>query len=380
MTNFKFTFELSMRVLTRYLKADTYHKTIILDELVATTGQHRKSLIRSLNKLRFGRSKPKGGSKPKYPQETMGIFQLLWEANDFVCAERLYPQIQSTLNDLKVHRYLDRFKEEHINQVLSVPLGTLKLKLQQLPRSTGLTLKGKDYTTELKRIIPINTQQGKAIVVGFLEIDFVDHNGGDASGQFVRTLSVVDVKTQWHVKRATIGKDSFATKEAMDYIMNEFPFRIKSLHSDNEPALLRSTFQRKQKHGTILISRSRPYQKEDNGHVEQKNGDKIRNLVGYKRFDTQTDADLLNAIYKIDDQLQNHFVPSMRLKKKEYDERGKLLRKKYDESQTPYQRLLNEDNLRTKTKLRQMILHKKMDRLQLKRNRDRLLGKLRVTY
>lgn len=379
MTNFKFNSELSMRILTRYLKADLAHKTVILNELVQTTGQHRKSLIRSLNKLRLGHGNPHGGSKPKYPMETMSIFYLIWEANDFVCAERLYPQIRDTLRDLRDHGYLNDFNSEGINLVESVPLGTLKLKLHQLPRPVALSSKGKNYGTELKRVIPINTQLGKAILPGFLGIDFVDHNGGDSSGPFARTLSVVDVKVQWHIKRATLGKDSFAVKDVMDYAIPQFPFTIRALHSDNEPALLFSIFQHSQRRTKIAVSRSRPYQKEDNGHVEQKNGDKIRNLVGYKRFDTKEDVDSLNAVYALDDLLQNHFVPSMRLKEKEYNQMGKLLRKTYDNAQTPYQRLLNEKTVSTKTKLAQILLHKKLDRLQLKHERDRLLKRLRVT-
>lgn len=377
MTKTVFIKILVMNYLERYLRGNRLIKKQILDELELQTGYHRKSLIRSFKIQQLDIQGTRGGSVSKYHPLTQALLELVWEANDYVCAERMHSELSNTVDELLRNDYLVDFNTEVMNQVKNMPLGTLKLKLRQLPRPVGLTVRHKSGKTDLRRIIPINTKQGKALVAGHLEIDFVDHNGGDCSGRFARTFSMEDVKTQWHLKYAVLGRDGTGTRRAYDYTESKMPFSIKSVHSDNEPSLLATTLEKHLRDKSVFISRSRPYQKQDNGHVEQKNGDKIRGLVGYRRYDTEEQVDLLNKIYEIDDLIQNYFIPSMRLQDKIYDDRGKLIKKVYDKAQTPYTRVMKEKSVKLIDKQRLTREKQKYDRLSLIRERNKLLLKLR---
>jgi hypothetical protein len=379
MQNINFVTTLMDKYLNRYIKSNKAEKSKILDELELTTKLHRKSLIRSFTRKQFTfKGRTRGGSLSTYHPEIFGILDLVWEASDYICAERLSPEMENTVSELTKYGYLEKFNLIAIEQVKKMPLGTLKLKLKKLPRPIGLTVKHRSGKSDLRRIIPVNTKQGDAVVCGHLEMDFVDHNGGESSGIFGRSFSIEDVKTQWHNKYAVLGKTYQATHKAFKETAPKMPFKIRSLHSDNEPGLLLNISNEKNGDLKLKISRSRPYQKEDNGHVEQKNGDKIRGLVGYWRYDRNDQIELLNKIYYLDDLIQNFFIASMRLIKKEYNEEGKLIRKVYDEAKTPYTRVLAEKSVGLKKK-QDLINHKsKINRLELIRERNKMIRKLKT--
>ena len=378
MQKFIFVTTLMENYLDKYIKANKEEKSEILNELEFSTKLHRKSLIRFFKRKQFSfRPRSRGGSKSKYHHQTIEVLDLIWEASDYICAERLSPELENTISDLLKDGYLKRFCNTAIEQVRKMPLGTLKVKLRKLPRPTGLTVKHKSGKSDLRKTIPISTKQGNAIRCGHLEMDFVDHTGGDASGHFARSFSLADVFSEWHVKHAVLGKTFSETQEAYRQAELKMPFNLISLHSDNEPGLLLTMSGKKSKKMRLGISRSRPYQKQDNGHVEQKNGDKIRGLVGYRRYDSIEQVNLLNMIYALDDLVQNYFIPSMKLVEKEYNENGKLLRKIYDKAKTPYTRVLEDSTVSSNKK--QILIDRKprLNRLELIRERNKLLRKLK---
>ena len=212
MSKSNFVHILMKNYLTKYLQGSKFEKGKILDELEFQTKFNRKSLIRSFRKLQFTYGPPKrGGSKSTYHPHIFGVLELVWEANDYICAERLTNVLSDTVTELIKGGYLHAYAIQAITQVSSMPLGTLKLKLKQLPRPAGLMVKHKSGKSDLRKLIPINTKQGSAVVCGHLEMDFVDHNGGDSSGSFARSFSLEDVKTQWHNKYAVLGKTILAT-------------------------------------------------------------------------------------------------------------------------------------------------------------------------
>ena len=126
----------------------------------------------------------------------------------------------------------------------------------------------------------------------------------------------------------------------------------------------------------IQLSRSRPYKKEDNGHVEQKNGDKIRKLVGYHRYDTQNQVELLNELYKVEDLISNFFISSQKLKTKTYDEKGRLISKKYDKATTPYQRLIRSKQVDRNTKETLKSVYSVLNLVRLRKESERLKAEL----
>jgi len=363
---------------TDYLKTKSRkEKTKIIDSLVMDTGRSRKSLIRSLNNPVYSKKEKhkKKGRKQKHSPQAKRIIEIIWKANDNICAERFHPQIENTINDLKKFGKLDGFKEEDIKAVKHISLGTLKRIVNKLPK---IKRKSSYYngTNNPLRNIPIRTYFSTNISYGFFGVDFVDHNGGEPTGKFARTLMFTDPKTTWIVRSACLGKDKEATKNAFELNKKKIPYDIKGLHSDNEPALLASLLSSKARENNIFITRSRSYKKEDNGHTEQKNGDKIRGLVGYWRYDTKDKVNLLNEIYKTDDLIQNHFIASLRLEKKLFNHLGKTVKRIYEEPKTPYQRVMEDKEIDVKYKIGLASLHAKLNRLELLEERTKLLDKL----
>lgn len=378
MDNNIFTNMLIIKRQKEYMKAKSREeKTNIIDSLVKDTGRDRKSIIRSLNNNRFGKKEKhkKRGRKKKYSVQVERIIKKVWEANDRICAERFYSQINVTLKDLKKYGNLEGCREENILLVQQVSLGTLKRIVAKFPK---IQRKKSYYSghSNPSRKIPIRTYFSSKEPYGFFGVDFVDHNGGDASGKFARTLMFTDPKETWIVRSACLGKDKSAANEAFELNMSKIPYDIKGLHSDNEPNLLASLLSAKAEDNNIFISRSRSYKKEDNGHTEQKNGDKVRALVGYWRYDTKEQIEILNKIYEVDDLLQNHFIASMRLERKEFNTLGKTVKRIYPEAKTPYQRVMEDKNIDIHYKVSLAQLHSQLNRLELIEKRDRLLLKL----
>ena len=168
-----------------------------------------------------------------------------------------------------------------------MPLGTLKNKFAKIKlEMRKIPNYYRRSRSNLKRTIPVCTEMNQSIHAGFIEIDFVDHNGGSSSGQYARTLCSVDIYTQMISRKATRGRMEDRVQLVTEKALNKFPFPLYKLHSDNESALLNSLIFQQGKRMGLSISRSRSYQKQDNGHVKQKNGNKIRGLVGYRRYDT----------------------------------------------------------------------------------------------
>lgn len=356
-----------------YLKASRLKKSEILSQLENDTGRSRKSLIRSLNSCN-GKPVAGPGRPRKYDQQSLNLIDLVWQYNDYIAAERFQSNIADTLVDLAAEHELQYFDQNTIQLVRVIPLGTLKNQLRRLPKPGKRV--NHSGAAELKKQVPIRTGFKPNISYGFLAIDFVEHSGSNGSGRFARTLCAVDPKTTWLARAACLGKDRPVVEAAAELISVKVPYKIKGMHSDNEANLLYTTLRRKARDQHFMVTRSRPYRKEDNGHVEQKNGDKIRGLVGYGRYDELRQVAILNEIYAVDDLYQNHFIPSMRLLAKQYNELGKLVNKTYSGAQTPYQRTMSDNQISLKNKLDLCSEHKKLNRVKLKKLRDKLLLKL----
>lgn len=373
--------------MTKYYKeypsASRKRKSDILNILEHNTGLHRKHLIRKLSiHSKQRKKKPRGGSKPKYPpKETKEILELVWKSTDYSCGELVHPQISETIDALLTRGYLDAFSSEIIGLVRLIPLGTLKVKLKKLTKPPSF-FSDSSYQNrsrwQLKKQVPINTRMNLSRQAGCLELDFVDHNGGNSSGSFVRSLCCVDVFTQYVSRYSIRGKHKSSVICAFDNVLEHMPFRIRELHTDNEPNLLTSMVLQQASRADINISRSRSYRKEDNGHVEQKNGDKIRRLVGYKRYDTEEEVKLLNIIYSYDDIIQNHFVGSRRVVEKVYDEAGRVIKRRYDTAKTPHQRVMESCEVSKEAKEKLKNLHLSLDPLKLVERRNLFIKKLRA--
>jgi len=360
-----------------YFKATRKGKSQILTELESLTGRSRASLSRSLrNRLRTPKEDIKAGRPKKYNSKTLKILKLVWEANDYICAERIIDEIPSTIQDYQKLNELKYYKDEDIDKVREIPLGSLKQQLRKIPKPRRKVSCSSSGTKILQKQINIRTKFEKDIKPGFFGVDFVDHNGGSSSGTFARTLQFTDSNITWIARAACLGKTKRVAEEAFETIFPKIPYEMKGLHSDNEPTLLRILLDEKAKAHRIFITRTRSYRSTDNEHVEQKNGDKIRLLLGYKRFDTIEQVDLMNQLYEIDVLFQNHFIRSMKLEKKEYNELGKLTKRVYGKAMTPYERAMTSKDIPLSVKQVLHAKHESLNRIELKRKRDKLLKKL----
>lgn len=378
MDNNIFTKMIIIKRKREYLKAKKRtKKTEILNWLENDTNRSRKSLIRSLNNPNITHKNilVKGGRKKKYTQQSKEIVKKIWQTNDYICAERFYNQIHATLKDLKAAKRLEGYLDSDIELVKNISLGTLKNMVRTFPKPQRGSISSCGSSRVLQAQIPVRTYFSTHIEAGYFGVDFVDHNGGEATGKFARTLVFTDPKTTWIVRSACLGKDGVAVGKVFENNKAKIPYIIKGLHSDNEPTLLASLLASKAQQNNIFITRTRSYKKEDNGHTEQKNGNKVRGLIGYRRYDSLQQIELLNRIYDIDDKFQNHFVASVRLIAKEFNDLGRVVKKRYDVPKSPYQRVMEDSSIDARYKLVLASEHSKLNRLDLLEERNKLLLK-----
>jgi len=207
---------------------------------------------------------------------------------------------------------------------------------------------------------------------GTIQIDLVEHCGQSASGEFIYTLSCTDIATGWHEAGAVMGKSQRRVSEGLLLARTRFPFPWKEMHSDGGGEFINDHLYRISLQERIVFSRSRPYKKNDNCLVEQKNWTHVRKLVGYYRYDTKEETDILNSLYRNELRLfKNFFQPVMKLKDK-VREGGKIHRR-YDTPKTPYHRVMESKVVLEETKERLSALYRSLNPAKLKRDIDKKL-------
>jgi len=335
----------------RYLKASKAGKQQILNELIATTGYHRKHAIRV---LRHG-FKPKGlkkaGRRKVYQGEVVQALEKVWEIYGRICSKRLQPFLLEGVMAL-----------ERCNELNLSP--EIKKLLLRMSRSTiDRCLKKARFThprhglsttkpgSLLKKAIPIRTfTPWEDERPGFLEIDLVAHCGTTTEGTYLNTLTGTDLATGWTECRAVANKTQYAVSQAIVEMRHDLPFPLLGLDSDNGSEFINDTLYRYCLAELITFTRSRPYEKNDQAHVEQKNWTVVRHTVGYDRFETPEELALLSSIY-FDLRLYiNFFQPVLKLLGKERVD-GKTIRT-YDKAMTPYRRVLALDSISLVAKAR----------------------------
>lgn len=322
----------------RYLKGSRKQKSLILDEFCATTELTRKHAIRLLNnEIKSHREHP--GPKYRYGPEVRQHVVILWEACGRLCSKKMVPAIK---------RWLPFYE---------AATGETRILLTEISSSTidrilhehrELVRKGRGTTSPslLKNKIPIKLLDSSIIEPGFIEADTVAHCGTSMAGEFMNSLTMTDIFSGWTEVRAVWGKRSEAVLNAVKAIEDTLPFKIKGFASDNGNEFLNNDLwtyfhNRKEK---VDFVRRRPYKKNDNAHVEQKNWTHVRQLLAYDRLDTNWDVEYINDMYKnYWLPLWNFFTPVMKLKSK--TRVGGRIVKVHDEPKTPFERLLESEHL-----------------------------------
>jgi len=321
----------------RYRKAKKRtEKTRIIDELVTVLGYHRKYAIQVLKRggLQPVRQKRKRSSKYHLARPAIMV---VWEALDHPCAERLHPVLLQTAEVLSKHGELHLCA--NVRQLLaSISRSTLARMLTKSRSIKRYRMSPPRRRTHLQSQVPVERYQSGELRPGALEADLVEHNEGSSIGHFVYTLSVVDVATGYSRRRSVLGKGQLGVHRELKKLIMSWPYPIWGIHTDNGSEFLNEHLVRFCKANAIKFTRSRPYKKNDNPHVEQKNFQHVRTLVGYERFDTPAQVEWMNNLYEVYDQHVNLFQPVRKLISKE--RHGSTIRKRYDSAKTPLKRAI----------------------------------------
>lgn len=361
----------------RYHGGKKADKIKILNELCDIYGYNRKYLIQILN-FRNRRKYIRKGPKLKYHRkEILAPLTAIWLATGQMCSRKLKAAMNEWLP------FYDESKES-INQTIKEQLLSLshatidRLLKPQKVKYKRHGLSGTRPGSLLKNQIPIKTDHWDVTQPGFMEADTVAHCGNSISGSYAWSITMTDICTCWTEIRATWNKGSTGIVAQIKDIEALLPFAILGFDCDNGSEFLNHHLIRYFAENRVLpvqFTRSRPYRKNDNAHVEQKNWTHVRHLFGYDRFDNPILINLMNDLYKNEWSLyQNHFVPVMKLVNK--TKINSKYRRKYDKPKTPYQRVLEipEITEETKTKLRE--IHSKLNPFTLKKEIENKLREI----
>lgn len=367
----------------RYLKADKKGKSEILNEFCGNTSYHRKYAIRILqagfdnNKIEtVGRKK----RKRIYESATMAVVIKIWELLEHPCGLRLKPSLMPMVDVLERHNELivDNEIKKKLKKIspktLDRRLGKER-ELRRLKRNRGTTRHG----SLLKSFIPIRITNWDVNEVGFMEMDTVAHNGGDPAGEFIFSLDLVEIYSGWSEQYAVMGKGRKAIVNSIDNAKQTMPFILKGLDSDNGSEFLNWHMVDYCQNNNLGFTRSRPNRSNDNAYVEQKNYTHIRKWLGYGRYDTQKQLQLINDLYRNELRLFNNFFrPVMKIELKE-KVNNSVCKKKYDVAQTPYQRLMDSKQIPVEKKRELKKLYLSLNPVQLKKVIEDKLKKIRVS-
>ena len=357
----------------RYRKAKKRsEKSTLINETVTILGCHRKHAIRLLNQPRSSKKVVCRRKRPQKYATSLPVILIVWRALDCICAERLHPVLLQTAELLEKHGELSLTEENrlHLAAISRATLGRM-LKQAKATRSFPNNRAQPKPTSRLKAQVPIDRYSYKEDRPGALEIDLVEHNGGSSLGHFAYTLSVVDVATGISRRRAVLGKGQLGVHKELKRIVLEWPYKIWGIHTDNGSEFLNAHVLKFCKANTIKFTRSRPYKKNDNPHVEQKNFQHVRCLVGYERYDSIQAVAWLNKIYELYDPYVNLYQPSRKLVRKE--RHGSRVRKRYDKARTPYRRASDMEAIAGVSKELIMQQYDQLNPLELHRQIEKLL-------
>lgn len=365
----------------RYLKAGRKEKGQLLDEMMAVTGLERKTLIHLMSGglIREPRSRERGKT---YKAPFDDALRIIYESFDYICADRLTPNLVWMARHLEAHRELET-TPELLAQLGQVSVSTVERHLD-LIRQDQPRLPRKKPRPRSKRLqeIPMLRLPWSIADPGHFETDLVHHSGPTVSGEYAYTLQMIDVATGWSERRAVLGRSYLVMEDAFLCFLTRLPFRVHQIHPDNGGEFLNHHMLRFW--GDVVqgvkLSRSRPFHKNDNPRVEQKNATLVRAYLGYDRFDSVAQVLALNTLYDKMWLYYNLFQPVMHLVEKEVvrenGERARVKRR-YDQPRTPFDRLRKTEAILPQHRAQLEVLR---DSINPRRLRQEIYDDLEVIF
>jgi len=365
----------------RYRQASRKEKGQLLDEMAAVTEMHRKALVRLMNGTltRQVRRRQRGAT---YGADVAAAVVVVAESLDWVCAERLQPQLGWMADQLVAHGEMTvtpavRAKLDHIS------ISTVRRLLDRQPRDRPrLPRQGPQQAHHLRHTVPAGRIPWDETEPGHFEVDLVHHSGPSAAGLYVHTLQLVDVATAWSERVAVLGRSYRVIQDAFGRILARLPFPVLEIHPDNGSEFFNHHLFRfwGETIPGLQLSRSRAWHKNDNRFVEQKNDTLVRAYLGDDRLDTVAQTNLLNDLYALMGLYYNLFQPVMRLTEKTVrpaqNGRAHTVQRRFAPAQTPFDRLWATDALDPHQRDRWLALRQTTNPRQLRRDLYALLDQL----
>ncbi len=359
-----------------YAKAERSEQSRMLSDMEQVTGLHRKSLLRLLHAPTLERKKRRQGRGRTYGLDVERVILVVWESLDYVCAERLTPALLSTAQHLARFRavQLSPEVEEQLSQISEATVTRLLHKHRS--RKQRLPQKGPERANQVRKPVPMKRIPWETSEPGHFEVDLVHHAGDSSDGIYIHSLQMIDVTTGWSERVAVQGRGQQAMEDGFRCILERLPFAVKELHPDNGSEFFNHHLVRFWGEAItgLTLSRSRPYQKNDNRFVEQKNASLVRQYFGTIRLDTADQFKAMNVLYDKMWLYYNFFQPVMHLQEK-ISQADHVVRH-WDQAQTPYERLLATATLSPEQQTRLQALHDQTNPMVLRKEIYRLLAAL----
>lgn len=364
----------------RYFKGSKKEKGKILSEYCRNTKQERKYASKKFNyKVKIKRKEDRKKRICFYENSVITFLVKIWKIFDCPCGQRLEEILETETENLR------RLKEiicsdEIAGKLKRMKSATIDRRLNHEKEVLRLKEKYRKKSSFFLSSVPVKTSADfDRKIVGNMQVDFVESCGVSASGEYINNLSICDIFSSWWEGEAVMGKGQQRALLGLDDCRKRMPFAWKEFHPDNGTNLLNfAVYDYAEKEG-LKYSRSRPYHKNDNCFIEQKNSTHVRQVIGYLRYDTEEEKECLNNLYRNELRLyKNFFQPVIKLESKERI--GGKIKRKYGRAKTPYRRLIESDQISEKEKEELTAIYQTINPAELKRIIDRKLNNLFKIY
>ena len=357
----------------RYAVASRALKHQILDELCATAHYTRKGAIRALTHPPAAPATDRRGRPPLYPPTVHIALATVWEAAGYPWSHRL-----KALLPLWLPWASQRFTcaPDTIRRLQAMSPRTMDRVLHDRRQALQRRLYGRTKPgTLLKHHIPLKIDRWQVTVPGFVEIDLVTHGGPMSEGDCLHSLNLTDIHTTWVETRAVLGKTQRAICAALEEMRQALPFPLRGIDSDNGSEFINDQLWRYCRAHDIQFTRGRPYQKDDNAHIEQKNWTHVRKLLGWDRYASPEALDAVNALYRQELRLMmNLCQPAVKLQRRVRV--GSRVRRLYDAPQTPLDRAVASEGIDRQRLVALQTLRQRLDPFALAETIDRKLTQI----
>ena len=358
--------ELVVALAGRYALGSRADRGRMLDEFAALTGHHRKHAMRLLP---AGSSDGLSSSRPDrriYDQATREALIVVWEASDRICGKRLRPLVPILVSAMERHGHL-QLAPELLAGLLTMSAATMDRSLREARGAAGARPRRRSPpSAAIRRSVAVRTfSDWDDPPPGFMEADLVAHSGPTAKGSFVQTLTLTDIATGWTECAPVLVREQRLLTEVLSELRKVLPFALVGFDTDNDSVFMNETVRDYCTEAGVEFTRSRPYRKNDQAWVEQKNGAVVRHTVGYRRYEGLEAAAALAELYRSLRLFVNFFQPSFKLAEKSRD--GAKVTKRYHPPATPHQRLVSDPRTTAATLDRVAAIYATLDPVQLLR-------------